>query len=342
MSEELPSDEGQEYDFTDLSAFDSVASATRRLSRNGLIAVAAGVVLACGVGVGFAYVSSDPAADVAAAVPGPPSSPETTTSPTTVDRSSAFAGSGKDVFHNTVAPSTSSAASGAGGVTTTAPTTAAPSTTAPLTVSSPGGSGGVGSAGASRTTTATVKPPITTPPAVTTAPTTPVSVPVASPTKSALPSWTVPAITYDAVDGANGVFNVGGGLVSVAPGERIYPLNVVFVKLSGTVAVLAEATHQSTRWQIPLDPENPVALPSGAVGNPVSRLRVYGVLDSKYYWTRIDDQTGKTYKVDDLVAGTDFIFKGVGDDGIVRFEDSKKGILFEGSFGAGEADGVSF
>jgi hypothetical protein len=366
MSEQFPSGEGQNEGFTDLSEFDSFAPVSKRLSRNGIIGVAAGLVLACGVGVGFVYVNSDPAGDVASAapVPGATSSSEATSSAS--GSSSAFAGSGRDAFDNTVAPkvaTTSVAASAAtAGTSSSTGNQVAPST-----------SGGTGTAKA----TSSTKPSNGTSSATKTSssPATPTA------SRSTAPAWEQPQITYvgdyDALTKSYS-FEVGGytkwyplgqilpGTSTVFQGSYSTPKKrpmtdeekqecvsgvseAVWAATDGCTTIteaIASALFTSTQgtdsgWVVTANN----TLPAAALGKSAGTVRFVGYVEGKSFVLEVNREQSRV-AVGEQVPGTSLTLRGLGVDEISRTDvvafTGADGNVYFTTIGAGEDAGVLF
>jgi len=329
-----------------------------RVLRSLLGGAAAVAVLGAGA-AGFLWLSSTPSGDVADAALGGARSTPSVAGPV---RATGVAFGARDVF-----ATHGSATSGAGAVTTAA--TGAPSP----------GQASAGRATAAGTGSAsTTAPPSTAP---VTRPTTATPVPSASttppavvpPPVSSAPGWTTPVVRFVGGTAAAGTFDVDGEQRTVALGQSVYPLSLVY---AGTVTsseatptpspssssstttapppqlgVLLSADDSSAGWIVPPDS----ALPDVVVGRTQGRVRVVGLRQEQFF-LRVDRQQDALLAVGTAVQGTGLTFTGVTNDvharwaaqagnpslaqGEVYF--STGAVTAFGRFGAGEADGVSY
>lgn len=367
MNEQVPTGDEQEQPFADLAAFDVVRAPVRRLSRNGVLAVAAGAVVACAVGGGFFYVSSDPTVDVASAAPTSAGLPRTTDAPTTGSTTAGdFVVSGHDVFDNTVAPEVVAPAASSDpstvsrGGTPSAPTGAVTSAPVPTTtVTSRPASGGK----------AGTKP-------VPAAPVAPVAPPVS---RSTAPAWEEPKIVFEGpLAGGVYKFTVGGYPKTYPTGTVLPGTSTVFVgsydtpkkremtqaesdackkrgnptEFDATVkcTVLTETVTSAlftptqgpfSGWYVAAG----AALPDAALGKTVGTLRDTGLVRNDKNVIQVGD-TQFDLTPGEQVPGTTFVWRGEGASEIDRSDvaafTGSDGSLYFTVIGGGEDAGVLF
>ena len=200
MSERTPA--GEHEPFGDLSDFDGLTGSASRFTRKTIAGLAAGVVLLGAGAAGFFWVSSDPSVSVASAAPLPHSASTTQPSTGSVGESAvAFAASGRDLFANTVAPSTTAATAAGGGsgaasaTGRSAGTSGTPGTSGSSSVKTTTSAGGTRTSSAA-TGTSTTAPSRATP----TAPVPP-SMSKPTPSRSTAPPWTKGVVTFEEIAG---------------------------------------------------------------------------------------------------------------------------------------------
>ncbi|WP_432487596.1 hypothetical protein [Kineococcus sp. SYSU DK018] len=322
-----------------------------------LIAGAA-VVAVLGAGTaGLLWLSSTPSgASAEAALGGARSTPSVTGSAAEVARAGAIDFSGRDAFAATVGVQPESESADVAEGSSTGTTSAAAATVASTSSSTPPSTSWSGST----TPPANGAHPSTTTPS--SAPSTSTSASAnPSDTRSTAPGWTVPQVSFVTGTDGYGVFRIAGEEVRITKGDLVYPLGIRYggvvaaesdasVPVDGTVGavqgVFTAENDAATGWVITSDPEGKVLLPGAVVGAPQGRARVYGVLADKF-WVRVDRGQGVLYAVGDTVSGTGLTFLGTEPDDAtlpeagVYFEDGA-GVVYFGTFGGGESDGVSF
>ena len=329
-----------------------------RLLRSLLGGAAAVAVLGAGA-AGFLWLSSTPSGDVADAALGGVRSTPAAVGETGPVRATGVAFGEHDLFATSAAATTGDA----GGASTGSDGAAGP-TTAP-SPARPGGAAGSASTSAPSSASSSSVPAVA-PPVVR-----PVVPPVVPPAVSSAPGWVTPVVRFVGGSAASGTFDVDGETRTVALGQAVYPLSLVY---AGTVTestptpssssssststappdqlgVLLSAGDSSAGWIVPPDS----ALPDVVVGRTRGRVRVIGLLREQYF-LRVDRQDDVLQAAGSAVEGTDLTYTGqtnevhtrwaaqAGDPSLAQGEVyfTVGGVVSFGRFGAGEADGVSY
>ncbi|WP_432494493.1 hypothetical protein [Kineococcus gypseus] len=350
MSEQSPPETGEKP----LPAFDAPVAAGRSRAARSLVAAAAAVVVLGGASGSLLWLSSAPGIDEAGAVavaPGARATPEVT--PTgEPGPGTAFAFNGRDLFANTVGPRD---AAGAPAATTEAPAgaPAAPAVTAPIAVPPVVTVVPVPSP-TSTTTTAwptpgsgpTVAPAPTAQPTAQPTPATP------TPSRSTAPAWEISSYRYLGADPENPCGtnfqvhyseNHGGYCQNLADGAVLYPADITFRGDVGGNALITSNRGIRQGWLVPAEQQ----VPSAAMGASHHVVRSIGVLGGSTYFFQVDRGSSVKVSVDELIPGTTFTFLGLEYEGLEPpgmnfFVKDADGVVWYGSFGGTEDDGILF
>jgi len=373
----------------DDGAVETVAPATARertpfdprVLRSLLAGAAAAAVVGAGA-AGFLWLSSTPSGDVAeASLGGARSHPAVVGDGAPVraadiafGRGDLFATSGGGADSGTSGTWESSGTSGTSGTGAATVPTGAP---APARIPAPAATGGapaVGSAKTPGTTSVPGTPARSATPAPGASTTPPAVVP---PPASSAPGWTTPVVRFLGATAGSATFDVDGEQRTVATGQAVYPLGLVY---AGTVqdstpapsasdssstpssattttapprqlGVFTSAGDSGTGWIVPPGTD----LPDAVVGRAQGRVRVVGVLRDRWF-VGVDRQPDVLMAAGTAVQGTPLTFTGEANElhtrwavqngtpakaqGNVYFTDGA--VVAFGRFGGGEADGVPY